>query len=79
MTDRRLSDAQKQVLTNAVRRLRRSADQLERMIREGDEERLTLACGMLHATETQIRWVQHQRSHADPSPSGLARACEVRG
>ncbi len=55
-----LTETQVKFLKDAVRRLRQSAEQLERVIRSGDEQQLTEACGLLHATDTQIRWVQHQ-------------------
>lgn len=60
MSPENLTDTQKEILRNAARRLRQSADQLERVILSGEDEQLTNACGLLHATDTQIRWVQHQ-------------------
>ncbi len=60
MNPEKLTDTQKEILRNAARRLRQSADQLELVIRSGDDQQLTSACGLLHATDTQIRWVQHQ-------------------
>ena len=60
MSPENLTDTQKEILRNAARRLRQSADQLERVIDSGDDQQLTSACGLLHATDTQIRWVQHQ-------------------
>ena len=55
-----LTETQVKILRDAVRRLRQSAQQLESVIRSGDERQLSKACGLLHATDTQIRWVQHQ-------------------
>ncbi len=55
-----LTETQVKILRDAIRRLRQSAQQLESVIRSGDERQLREACGLLHATDTQIRWVQHQ-------------------
>jgi hypothetical protein len=52
-----LTPCQKEVLANVVRRLRRQADQLDRVIDSGDLKKLSEACGLLHVTATQIRWV----------------------
>ena len=52
-----LTETQVKILRDAVRRLRQSAQQLEDVIRSGDERQLSKACGLLHATDTQIRWV----------------------
>jgi hypothetical protein len=52
-----LTHCQKEVLANVARRLRRQADRLDRAIDSGHLEKLSEACGMLHATSTQIRWV----------------------
>lgn len=60
-----LSKSQKQVLENAIRRLRQSADQIEHVIRSGDDRELSRVSGLLHASDTQIRWVQQQ---GDRSP-----------
>jgi len=64
MTIKNLTETQRKILRDAVRRLRQSADQLELVIRSGDEQQLTDACGLLHATDTQIRWVQYQGARA---------------
>ncbi len=55
-----LTETQVKILRDAIRRLRQSAEQLESVIRSGDERQLREACELLHATDTQIRWVQHQ-------------------
>jgi hypothetical protein len=52
-----LTPCQKEVLANVVRRLRKQADRLDRVIRSGDLKKLSEACGMLHVTATQILWV----------------------
>ena len=60
MQDRNLTATRKRILENVVRRLRQSANQLEQMLRTGDDVDLSRACGMLHATETHVRWAHHQ-------------------
>jgi hypothetical protein len=55
-----LTPCQKEVLANVVRRLRRQADRLDRVIRSGDLKKLSEACGMIHVTATQILWVLNQ-------------------
>ncbi len=60
MQDSNSTATRRRILENVVRRLRKSANQLEQMLRSGDEVDLTRACGMLHATETHVRWAQHQ-------------------
>jgi hypothetical protein len=51
-----MTEAQKQVLTNIARRLRRqAADLLEKF------------CGMLHATETQLAWTKGSIGGNKPS------------
>ena len=55
-----LTDRQKQVLEHVARRLRRQANQLENLIRSGDAKKLAHACGMLHATETQLLWLRNE-------------------
>lgn len=65
MSHRSLSKSQKQILESAIRRLRQSADQIEHAIRSGDDRELSQASGLLHASDTQIRWVQQQ---GDRSP-----------
>jgi hypothetical protein len=61
MRNRSLADTKTQILENAVRQLRHSANCLERMIRCGSDRQLAETCGMLDATETQLRWLQYQR------------------
>ena len=65
MSTRDLTDRQKQVLEHVARRLRRQADALESLIRSGDSRKLAHACGMLHATETQLLWLQNE---TEPEP-----------
>ena len=68
MSHRPLSKSQKQILENAIRRLRQSADQIEHAIRSGDNQELSQASGLLHASDTQIRWVRQQGSiGSDPN------------
>ena len=70
-----LTPCQKEVLGNVVRRLRQQADRLDRVIRSGDLNRLSEACGMLHVTATQILWVLNS---ADRERAGVqAPADEV--
>jgi hypothetical protein len=59
MRMRDFTDAQKEALANIARRMRKQADQLDALIRSGNPERLAQACGMLHATETQLHWVHN--------------------
>ena len=61
MQDRTSTAARRRILENVVRRLRQSANQLEEMLRSGQEVDLDRACGMLHSTETHVRWAHHQR------------------
>ena len=63
--DANLNETQRRILENVVDRLRRSADQVESVIRSGDSDALRRACSMLHATETQARWVEAQRAYPD--------------
>jgi hypothetical protein len=62
-----INHRQKQVLANIARRLRRHADYLESLIRSGNSKKLAEACGMLHATETQLHWV---RNATEPEEAG---------
>ncbi len=56
-----LTETQKTTLAHVAKRLRRQADHLEALIRSGKSKKLAQAYGMLHATETQLRWVQNGR------------------
>jgi hypothetical protein len=60
-----ITDRQKQVLAKIARRLRKNADHLERLIRSGNPKKLAEACGMLHATETQLHWVRNAKGPED--------------
>ena len=62
-----LTDSQKQVLSHVAIRLRRQADELESLIRSGSPQKVARACGMLHATETQLRWVQNGTQQEEES------------
>ena len=42
------------MLLNIVRRLRRQADRLEWLADSGDSQKLSEACGMLHATVERV-------------------------
>ena len=53
-----MTEAQKEVLANIARRLRRQAAQLDRLARAGDVDRLEKLCGTLHATGTQLEWMK---------------------
>jgi hypothetical protein len=53
------TDRQKQVLAGIAQRMRRQADQLDDLVRSGNSQRLAQACGMLHATETQLLWIRN--------------------
>ena len=55
----KLSETQKKMLTQVAARLRRSADHLDAVVESGDEQVLARLEGMLHATDTQIRWVKN--------------------
>ena len=65
-----LTDTQKQVLSHIAKRLRRQAKDLESLIRSGSAQKLSRAYGMLHASETQLRWVQDgtERASAELTP-----------
>jgi hypothetical protein len=54
-----LTESQRHVLETIARRLRRQADYLEEVARSGDRDQLDQACGMLHAAETQLSWIQN--------------------
>ncbi len=56
---RELTEGQKLLLLNIAKRLRRQADRLEWLAHSGDSKKLSEACGMLHATETQLLWVRN--------------------
>ena len=60
-----LTDSQKEVLSQVAMRLRRQANDLESLIRSGSPQKLARACGMLHATDTQLRWVQNGTQQVD--------------
>ena len=60
-----LTESQKQVLSHIAKRLRRQAKELESLIRSGSSQKLARAYGMLHATETQFRWVHDGTEQAD--------------
>ncbi len=59
MDTRELTECQKLLLLNIAKRLRRQADRLEWLAHSGDSKELSEACGMLHATETQLLWVRN--------------------
>jgi hypothetical protein len=61
MSNQNLTETQKEILWNAVRRLRKSSIQLAEVIRSGNDRQLIEACATVHAIDTQIRWVRHQR------------------
>jgi hypothetical protein len=42
------------VFANAIRRLRKQAEALERLMRSGDPNKLGEVCEMLHVTVTQL-------------------------
>ncbi len=65
-----LTESQKLVLSHIAKRLRRQAKDLERLIRSGSSEKLARAYGMLHATETQLCWVQDgtEQANAELTP-----------
>ena len=58
MDTRELTECQKLMLLNIAKRLRRQADRLEWLAHSGDSKKLSEACGMLHATETQLVWLR---------------------
>ena len=66
MDARELTECQKLMLLNIVRRLRRQADRLEWLADSGDSQKLFEACGMLHATETQLLWVRDETKARRP-------------
>ena len=66
MTKRDLTECHKLMLANIAQRLRRQADQLDVLVYSGNSKRLADACGMLHATETQLLWVRNETAQ-DPS------------
>ena len=66
MDARELTECQKLMLLNIVRRLRRQADRLEWLADSGDSQKLSEACGMLHATETQLLWVRDETKARRP-------------
>ena len=55
----KLSETQKQILTQVAERLRRSADHIDAVVESGDEQVLAELEGLLHVSDTQIRWVKH--------------------
>ena len=65
-----LTDSQKQVLANIAVRLRRQANDIESLIRSGSPQKLARACGMLHATDTQLGWVQSGTQQEDAESTG---------
>ncbi len=75
MNMKNFTDGQKQVLAGIAQRMRRQADQLDDLIRSGNPERLSQACGMLHATETQLLWV---RNGTEPEEEQHGVAAEAR-
>lgn len=54
---RELTECQKLMFLNIAKRLRRQADRLEWLAHSVDSKKLSEACGMLHAMETQFLWV----------------------
>jgi len=72
METRDITDLQKQVLANIARRLRRQADELERLIRSANRKKLNEACGMLHAAETELTWVRNNRQDQEYQPDPLS-------
>jgi hypothetical protein len=82
MSNQNLTETQKEILWNAVRRLRKSSMQLAEVIRSGNDRQLIEACATVHAIDTQIRWVRHQRVEQGgprpeppvPSHNGLEEA-----
>ena len=82
MSNPDLTETQKEILWNAVRRLRKSSMQLAEVIRSGNDRQLMEACATVHAIDTQIRWVRHQRVEQGgprpeppvPSHNGLEEA-----
>ncbi len=82
MSNPNLTETQKEILWNAVRRLRKSSMQLAEVIRSGNDRQLIEACATVHAIDTQIRWVRHQRVEQGgprpeppvPSHNGLEEA-----
>ncbi len=65
-----LTESQKRALSHIAKRLRRQANDLERLIRSGSSQKLARAYGMLHATETQLGWVEDgtERANAELMP-----------
>ncbi len=53
-----LTECQKLMLLNIAKRMRRQAERFEWLAHSGDSKKLSEACGMLHATETQLLWVR---------------------
>ena len=63
-----LSQSQKRMLLQIAERLRRQAEQLESLAHSGNPKRLAEACGMLHATETQLLWVRSESETDESEP-----------